>query len=123
MSLSEAEFVIFSDLGVEEDATHDLGVVHGLLESVQRPGMVLVGSMGEVEPGHIHAASKQLLQHRNISGFWAQRAYDLGLRNACPWRIPLPKYALNVQFGIVRHGALLTAYKRPLLFLLCSKEY
>lgn len=42
--------------------------------------MVVVGSMGEIEAGDVHAGEKELFDHGNGAGSGTQSADDLGFR-------------------------------------------
>lgn len=90
-------------LGVEEHATHNLGVVHGLLEVIERARVVLVCSMGKVEACNIHSCPEKLLEYGNVARLWPQRANDFCLGNSGPrLTTPPPQYTLNIY---ACHGA------------------
>jgi hypothetical protein len=78
-SSSEKEY-----LGIQKNCTQDLGVVHGLAQVVESVLLVIVRSMGKVEPGHVHAGLEQLLQNGHLPGLGSQSADDLGLGNFEP---------------------------------------
>ena len=98
-------------LGVKEHAAHDLGVVHGRLEVIERARVVLVCSMGKVEACDIHACPEKLLEYGNFARLWPQRANDFCLGNSGP-RVttPPPQYTLNI---CTCHGARLTLSSIP----------
>ena len=98
-------------LGVEEHATHYLGVVHGRLEVIKRACVVLICSMGKVEACNIHSCPEKLLEYRNIARLWPQCANDFCLGNSGP-RVttPPPQYTLNIY---ACHGARLTLSSIP----------
>ena len=70
----------YANLSVQQHGTHDLGVGHSLTKVIEGLLMILVGSMREVKPSHIHSRLQQLLQHGHLPGFRAKGADDLGLR-------------------------------------------
>ena len=55
-------------LCVEHDGAHDARLPHGQPQVVQRLLVIVVGAVGEVEAGHVHAAPQHLAQRGHAAG-------------------------------------------------------
>ena len=66
-------------LCVEHDGAENTSVLHGGSKIISGFLMVLVRTMGEIEPGYVHAGSKKLLNHLNGPRRRSKCADDLGL--------------------------------------------
>nr|GMD21580.1 hypothetical protein GW17_00044661 [Ipomoea batatas] len=101
-------------LGVEHDGADNTGVLHGLAEVVERFLVILVRSVGEVEPSDVHAGTEKLLRHRNRAGRRSERADDLRLgallskhsavgilSRHFPWIDPSGQLTNNNQYTVI----------------------
>ena len=55
------------DLGIEHKGTEDTGGGHGGVEVRKGFLVILMGAMGEVEPGDIQSGPQELLEHGHRS--------------------------------------------------------
>lgn len=67
------------NLGVKHDGAEDACILHGSAKVVEGLLMVLVGAVGEIETGYVHAGAEKLLNHGNGATSGTESADDLGL--------------------------------------------